>query len=80
MSTKKKLLLKARNTPGNFKFSELETLLSQHGFMRAKTNAGSHLKWIHPEKYISYGAPYKNPMKAIYIKALLRMLNEHFYS
>lgn len=78
MSKKEKLFRKVQRSPHNIQFHELETLLSQFGFEKVKTNAGSHMKWIHLEKNIEYGAPRKNPMKPVYIKRLVSVLETHF--
>lgn len=74
MSSKEKLFLKALQNPKNISYQELETLLKQFGFKKVKTNAGSHFKWRHTEKNITYFAPRRNPMKSIYVKQLTTIL------
>ena len=78
MSKKEKLLERLGTLPNDFRFDELETLLNQFGFAQVKTNAGSHFKWKNQEKNILYAAPRKNPMKRIYLKQLLEILEIHF--
>jgi predicted RNA binding protein YcfA (HicA-like mRNA interferase family) len=78
LSKKEKLFLRLRTIPSDFSFQELETILKQFGFKRKKTNAGSHFKWFHEDKNITYAAPRKNPMKKIYLKELVNILETHF--
>ena len=78
MTKREKLLQKALKAPKDFRFQDLESLLRQFGFRKIKTNAGSHFKWRHTEKMITYMAPKKNPVKQIYIKNLLKLLKVHF--
>lgn len=78
MSKKEKLLQKAKENPHKIRFSELEALLKQHGFEQIPTNAGSHFKWRNYERDIMYSAPRKNPVKVIYIKRLLSLLETYF--
>lgn len=78
MTKKEKLLLKAIQNSKNIKVHELEVLLAQFDFKQIKTNAGSHLKWINHSKEITYMCPRKNPVKAIYIKQLIKILKLHF--
>ena len=78
MSKKDKLLEKAKKYPKDFRFHDLESLLLQFGFKQVKTNEGSHFKWRHDSKMITYMAPRKNPVKVIYIKELLKILTIHF--
>lgn len=78
MTRPHKLLAKFRNNPKGVHFRELETVLEQLGFVRIKTNAGSHFKWEHYENFLNYGAPYHNPVKAAYVKRLLQIIDTHF--
>ena len=78
MSKKEKLFLKLKSLPNDFNFSELETLLKNFWFEKIKTNAWSHFKWIHRDKNVNFFAPRKNPMKKIYLKELLNILEIYF--
>lgn len=78
MSKKDKLLERLQSLPSDFRFEELQTLLQQLGFTQIKTNAGSHFKWKNMEKNILYAAPRKNPMKIIYLKQLIEIIEIHF--
>lgn len=78
MSKREKLLWKFIHNPKNIQFHELETLLAHFGFQRVKTNHGSHMKWHHDGKNLSFQAPRKNPVKEVYIKAFIRILKADF--
>ena len=78
MSKKEKLLQRLRILPNDFSFHEFETILEQFGFKQDRTNAGSHFKWRNEEKNIVYAAPRKNPMKRIYLKQFLEILDLYF--
>jgi hypothetical protein len=78
LSKKEKLLLRLKLIPSDFSFQELEVILKQFGFAHKKTNAGSHFKWFNERKNILYSAPRKNPVKKIYLKELVNILEIHF--
>lgn len=78
MTKKDKILERLKNIPTDFSFSELESILWKFWFEKVKTNAWSHFKWVNKEKWISYFAPRKNPMKKIYLKQLLEILESYF--
>lgn len=78
MTKRQKLLDRLNTLPNDFTFNELEVILKQYGFIKVKTNAGSHFKWRNSEKNILYAAPRKNPIKKIYLKQLLEILLTHF--
>lgn len=78
MTRIRKILARFRNNPKNVHFHELETVLEQLGFVRITTNAGSHFKWEHHLRPLWYRAPRQNPVKSIYIKGLLSLVDDHF--
>lgn len=78
MSKRRKLLEKALMNTKNVSFHEFQVLLKHFGFEQIKSNAGSHQKWRHEGKMITFMAPRRNPVKAIYIKSLVSLLQMHF--
>lgn len=79
MSRLFKLLNKCRQNPKNVRFHELETVLKRLGFARVKTHSGSHFKWKHAQRPLWYSAPRQNPVKSIYIKGLINLV-DHYLS
>jgi predicted RNA binding protein YcfA (HicA-like mRNA interferase family) len=72
MTQKGKLIVRIRQLPKDFTFSELETLLSQLGFVadnKGKTS-GSRIRFYHPEKKLQYLAHKPHPSNVIKPKAL----------
>lgn len=78
MMSKDKLFNRLKLLPNDFKFKELENILQSYWFKKIKTNTWSHMKWKNENKNITYMAPRKNPMKIIYLKQSLEILNLYF--
>ena len=75
MSKKDKLLLKLRNNPTNVKFETLRTILLSYGFSERQPRGGSsHYTYTLDEFIIT--VPKKKPLKAIYVKNVLRIIDE----
>ena len=77
MTQKDKLIGRIRQLPNDFKFSELETLLSLLGFVtdnKGKTS-GSRIRFYHPEKKLQYLAHRPHPTNVIKPKALKDILD-----
>ena len=77
MTQKEKLIGRIRQLPKDFTFSELETLLSQLGFVvdnKGKTS-GSRIRFYHPEKKLQYLAHKPHPTSVIKPKALKDLLD-----
>jgi len=74
VSRKDKLLLSLKNNPKNVNFEDLKKLLEDNGYS-AENSGGSH--WVfRKENYESITIPYKRPIKAIYVKRVLLILEE----
>jgi len=78
LTKKDKLLNRLKLLPNDFTFKEFENILHQFGFKRVKTKAGSHFKWHNSKMNIIFAAPRKNPVKKIYLKQFIEVLNIHF--
>ena len=77
MTQKEKLIDRIRQLPKDFTFAELETLLSQLGFVidnKGKTS-GSRIRFYHPEKKLQYLAHKPHPANVIKPKALKDILD-----
>ena len=72
MSRKDKLLFSIKNNPKNVNFEDLKKLLEDKGY-KAENTGGSH--WVFRKKDCeSITIPYKRPVKAIYVKRVLMIL------
>jgi len=72
MTQKNKLINRLLQNPRDFTFAELETLLTQLGFVidnKGKTS-GSRIRFFHPEKKLQYLAHKPHPSNVIKPKAL----------
>ena len=75
MSKRDKLLLKLRNNPTNAKFETIQSLLLHFGFKeRAPRGGSSHYTYTYKGTIITI--PKHKPVKAIYIKKVLALLEE----
>ena len=77
MTQKEKLIGRIRQLPKDFTFSELETLLSQLGFIidnKGKTS-GSRIRFYHPQLKLQYLAHKPHPKNVIKPKALKDILD-----
>ena len=64
-----------RNPAGDWMMADVVALCREHG-MRciAPTGGGSHHKVSHPSQRDILTIPYRRPIKAVYIRALVRMV------
>ena len=81
MSQKEKLIKRIQSKPKDFKWSELETLLSNLGFemQRSGKTGGSRRKFFHKAKgfIISLHTPHPQPiLKAYAIEQIVKKLKE----
>lgn len=74
MSKKDKLFQKIKNNPKNVKFEILKKLLEECGY-KGINNGGSH--WVFTkENAPSITIPFKKPIKVIYVKHTITILQE----
>lgn len=72
MSKKDKLLQAIKNNPKDVKFETIKKFLTELGY-EAHNNGGSH--WVfRKENSQSITIPYKRPIKAIYVKMVLKLI------
>lgn len=77
MTQKEKLIARIRQLPKDFTFAELETLLTQLGFVvdnKGKTS-GSRIRFYHPTNKLQYLAHKPHPTNVIKPKALKDILD-----
>ncbi len=77
MTRKEKLISRIRQLPKDFTFSELETLLTQLGFVvdnKGRTS-GSRVRFYHPQMKLQYLAHKPHPVSVIKPKALKDILD-----
>jgi hypothetical protein len=66
-----------RNNPhGDWKISDVEALSSEYGLVcKPPSGGGSHYKIAHPDFAQILTIPSKRPIKAVYIKKLVRLVD-----
>ena len=63
------------NNPKDISFEELDSLLLSNGFKRHQPSGGSsHFIYRHQESHDKLTIPYKRPVKAIYVKQALAII------
>ena len=75
MSKKDKLIEAIKNNPKNVKFEELRKILENIGY-KAINNGGSHYVFT-KENSISLTIPYKRPVKIIYVKQVIKIIENN---
>ena len=75
MSKKDKLIEHIRNNPKNVRFEDLRKILESIGYT-AINNGGSHYVFT-KENSIPLTIPYKRPVKVIYVKHVIKILDEN---
>lgn len=66
-----------KNNPKDISFNEIDSLLSWHGCTRRQPRSGSsHYFYTHPAISGTLTIPYARPIKAIYVKKALKMIEE----
>lgn len=70
-----KLLNNMRNNPRDWSIRDIEKVANQHGFTKRHTS-GSHATFSHPELVQILTVPVHKPIKAVYVKKLLKLIDE----
>lgn len=81
MSKKEKLYIKIKRNPNNVEFGEIQNLLHIAGFIERK-GKGDHFIFFHPELNgykENITIPYNRPIKVVYIKKALKLLEKLGY-
>lgn len=74
MKTKHKLIEKMRNNPLDWRIEQLETI-AKHYNINIRKSGGSHVVFEHSDWTEMLCVPAKRPIKPIYIKRLLTMID-----
>ena len=75
MSKREKMIQKIRNNPSNVRFELIQELLLYFGFIERQPSSGSsHYTYVYGEQIITI--PKHKPVKKIYIKRVLAILEE----
>lgn len=74
MGKKEKLIKAIRNNPTNVRFEDLKKILEEIGYT-AINRGGSHYVFTR-EDSISLTIPYKRPVKVIYVKQVIKILED----
>ena len=74
MSKKEKLKEAIKNNPKNVKFEDLQKILESIGYIGIN-NGGSHYVFT-KKNSISLTIPYRKPVKVIYVKQVIRIIEE----
>ncbi len=77
MSKKDKLIKAIKNNPTNIKFEDLRKILEGLGYS-ATNRGGSHYVFT-KDNCISLTIPYKKPVKVIYVKQVIQIIEEEDY-
>ena len=74
MSKPLKLLAKMRQNPNNWRIEELETIAKNYS-INVRKSGGSHVVFEHPSWVELLSVPSRRPIKAIYIKIFLLLVD-----
>ena len=74
MSKKEKLIEAIKNNPKNVRFEDLKKILENIGYT-VINNGGSHYVFT-KENSISLTIPYKRPVKVVYVKQVIKIIEE----
>ena len=75
MSKVEKLREKMRRSPRDWRIDDLETLARRHG-LGVRKSGGSHVVFYHAASGRILTVPARRPIKPVYIKAFLALLDE----
>ena len=73
MANAKKLLEKMRLNPRDWRIEQLETIAKRHG-VNVRKSGGSHVVFEHPKWIELLCVPAHRPIKAIYVKKLVSLI------
>ncbi|HIP26095.1 MAG TPA: type II toxin-antitoxin system HicA family toxin [Flavobacteriaceae bacterium] len=74
MSKKEKLIEAIKNNPKNVRFEDLKKILENIGYT-AINNGGSHYVFT-KEGSVSLTIPYKKPVKVVYVKQVIKIIDD----
>lgn len=75
MNAALKLLMAMRQNPNDWAMAKLLTVAKQHG-CEVRSTGGSHHVFSHPSVKDSLSVPARRPIKAIYIKRFVALIDQ----
>ncbi len=75
MSSIEKLLRQMRNNPRDWRMDDIERIANHYG-LQCRKASGSHVTFTHSTLWEILTIPARKPIKPIYIKRLLKMIEE----
>lgn len=75
MSKSDKLLVKMRNNPRDWHIQDIEKVAAYYGFEK-RHHSGSHVTFSHAKLDQILTVPAHRPIKAVYVKKLLALIDE----
>lgn len=75
MPSIEKLLLKMKRQPNGIRFEELKRVLEYNGYIMKSKTGTSHRQFINSSGDV-ITIKYENPLKAVYVKDVLRRIRE----
>ena len=73
MSKIEKIIFKMKQKPNGIRFAEIQKVLEANGYVMKKLTGTSHRQFIN-EKGEVITIKYENPLKAVYVKDVLRRI------
>ena len=73
MSKIEKIIFKMKQRPNGIRFVEIQKVLEAYGYVMKKTNGTSHRQFINETGDV-ITIKYENPLKAVYVKDVLRRI------
>ena len=74
MTSANKLLERMRQNPRDWRIEQLETIANHHG-IQIRKSGGSHVVFDHPKWVELLCVPARRPIKPIYVKKLLALID-----
>jgi predicted RNA binding protein YcfA (HicA-like mRNA interferase family) len=75
MSKADKLVARMRLNPRDWRMDALETIAARHG-IEVRKRGGSHFVFLHPDSELALTIPFKRPIKPVYIRQFLNLLDD----
>jgi hypothetical protein len=75
MATRDRRLERMRNNPRDWRINDVEAMCRSNDIGYAPPNKGSHAKVSHPSRPEILTVPFDRPIKAVYIKKLVKFID-----
>lgn len=73
MSKVEKIIFKMKQRPNGIRFAEVQKVLEANGYVMKKLNGTSHRQFINVKGNV-ITIKYENPLKAVYVKDVLKRI------